>query len=59
MRDQRGMMVEKFLVPAVGLLLLAVGVPALVQGHWLKGLLCDVPGLAVMGWMVAVWWKDR
>jgi hypothetical protein len=59
MSDQHGMMIEKFLVPAAALVLLLVSVPALMQGHWVKGLFFCTAGAALIILMAVALWKGR
>jgi hypothetical protein len=61
--DQRGRMIEATIAPMLGLVLLAVGLPHLLQGRWIAGLLFVLPGALLLLLVPALWlkgwWEER
>jgi hypothetical protein len=63
MKDQRGMMIELFLVPALGLILLSLAAGQWTQGHRGAAYVLGAAGAGLIGlvlWLfVKGWWDGR
>lgn len=44
---------------AVTLFFLAISVPLLERGQWVRGGLLLIPVLLIVGWVVRGWWERR